>query len=253
MLVVAEREQLPVSQARAGEPAAWDALFRRYQLPLYVYVFELVHDEQASLDLVQETFIAAVRHIGGLRDDEKFGSWLFGIAHQKCIQRWRKQNREELLLEEIAGSPDEFEDGPDDLLIRQEQEAEFMNLLNQLPLPQRSVLLLHFVEDFSLEEIAGITEHAAGHGEITNALRQKIAAKIVGGEKMKTPREILFKRHQAAEPKLDAIRETAVASTYDRRIHSPAVTDCRYSLREFLFSLRWHLAGMGAVWLVIVF
>ena len=53
--------------------------------------------------------------------------------------------------------PDEFEAGPDDLLIRQEQEAEFMNLLNQLPLPQRSVLLLHFVEDFSLEEIAGIT------------------------------------------------------------------------------------------------
>ncbi len=118
MLVVAEREQLPVSQARAGEPAAWDALFHRYQLPLYVYVFELVNDEQASLDLVQETFIAAVRHIGGLRDDGKFGSWLFGIAHQKCIQRWRKQNREEILREEIAEAPDEFEDGPDELLIR---------------------------------------------------------------------------------------------------------------------------------------
>ena len=67
MLVVAEREQLPVPQAKAGEPEAWDALFRRYQLPLYVYVFELVHDEQTSLDLVQETFIAAVRHIGSLR------------------------------------------------------------------------------------------------------------------------------------------------------------------------------------------
>ena len=124
---------------------------------MYVYVFELVHDEQTSLDLVQETFIAAVRHIGGLRDDAKFGSWLFGIAHQKCIQRWRKQNREEILLDEIPEAPDEFENSPDDLLIRQEQEAEFMNLLNQLPLPQRSVLLLHFVEDFSLEEIAGIT------------------------------------------------------------------------------------------------
>jgi RNA polymerase sigma-70 factor (ECF subfamily) len=157
MLVVAEREQLPVSQARAGEPAAWDILFRRYQLPLYVYVFELVHDEQASLDVVQETFIAAVRHIGSLRDDAKFGSWLFGIAHQKCIQRWRKQKREEGLREEITVPPDEFDDGPDDLLIRHEQETEFMNLLNQLPLPQRSVLLLHFVEDFSLEEIAGIT------------------------------------------------------------------------------------------------
>jgi RNA polymerase sigma-70 factor (ECF subfamily) len=157
MLGVAEREQLPVPQAKAGEPEAWDTLFRRYQLPLYVYVFELVHDEQTSLDLVQETFIAAVRHIGGLRDGDKFGSWLFGIAHQKCIQRWRKQNRDEMLRDEIAAAPDELENGPDDLLMQQEQEAEFMELLNQLPLPQRSVLLLHFVEDFSLEEIAGIT------------------------------------------------------------------------------------------------
>jgi len=162
MLVVAEREQLPVTQAKAGEPEAWDILFRRYQLPLYVYVFELAHDEQTSLDLVQETFIAAVRHIGGLRDDAKFGSWLFRIAHQKCIQRWRKQNHEEILPDEIPDIPDESENHPDDLLIRREQEAEFMNLLDQLPLPQRSALLLHFVEDFSLEEIAGITGAAVG-------------------------------------------------------------------------------------------
>jgi RNA polymerase sigma-70 factor, ECF subfamily len=157
---VADIEQLPVPQARAGEPAAWDTLFRRYQLPLYVYVFELVRDEQAALDIVQETFIAAVRHISGLREDKKFGSWLFGIAHQKCIQHWRK--RKEILFDEIPETPGDFEDGPGDLLIRREQEAEFMSLLNQLPLPQRLVLLLHFVEDFSLEEIAQITETQLG-------------------------------------------------------------------------------------------
>ncbi|MEI9864879.1 MAG: RNA polymerase sigma factor [Limisphaerales bacterium] len=149
-----------MTQARAGEPSAWDALFRRYQLPLYVYVFELVRDEQAALDLVQETFIAAVKHIGSLREDKKFGSWLFGIAHQKCIQHWRK--RKEILFDEIPEAPHDFEDGPDDLLIRQEQEVEFMNLLNHLPFPQRSVLLLHYVEDFSLEEIGRITETQLG-------------------------------------------------------------------------------------------
>src|SRR6266550_7738694 len=106
MLVVAEREQLPVPQARAGEPAAWDTLFKRYQLPLYVYVFELVHDEQTSLDVVQETFINAARHIGSLRDDGKFGSWLFGIAHQKCLQRWRKKSGAEILFDEIPEAPD---------------------------------------------------------------------------------------------------------------------------------------------------
>ena len=139
MLVVAEHEQLPVAQARAGKPEAWDALFRRYQKPLYVYAYELVHDEQASLDIVQETFIAATRHLGSLRDDAKFGSWLFGIAHQKCIQRWRKQDREKDALEEFGSTPDEFETDPGELLLRREQEAEFMNLLNQLPPPHRAV------------------------------------------------------------------------------------------------------------------
>jgi RNA polymerase sigma-70 factor (ECF subfamily) len=181
MLVVAEREQLPVPQARAGEPAAWDTLFKRYQLPLYVYVFELVHDEQTSLDIVQETFIAAVRHIGGLRDDEKFGSWLFGIAHQKCIQRWRKQSRDEVLLEEISGTRVEFENSPDDLLIRQEQEAEFMRLLNQLPLPQRSVVLLHFVEDFSMEEIATITSAQLGTVKSRLHYAKKALRKLLEG------------------------------------------------------------------------
>ena len=157
MLVVAESEQLPVPQARAGMPEAWDTLFQRYQLPLYVYVFELVREEQTSLDIVQETFINADRHLGSLRDDEKFGSWLFGIAHQKCIQRWRKQHRQAALLEQFAAEPPDSEDSPDELLIRAEQEAEFVKLLNQLPPPQRSVLLLHFIEEFSLEEIAAIT------------------------------------------------------------------------------------------------
>jgi RNA polymerase sigma-70 factor (ECF subfamily) len=157
---VAELEPLPVTEARAGEPGAWDALFRRYQLPIYVYVFELIRDEQASLDIVQETFIAAVRHIGSLQDDAKFGSWLFGIAHQKCIQRWRK--RREILVDEIPENVDDFQSGPDDLLIRREREAEFMNLLNQLAVPHRSVLLLHYVEDFSLEEIGRITETQVG-------------------------------------------------------------------------------------------
>jgi RNA polymerase sigma-70 factor, ECF subfamily len=66
------------------------------------------------------------------------------------------------LFEAIPESLEESETGPDDLLIRREQEDEFMNLLNQLPPPQRSVLLLHFIEEFSLEEIGRITETPLG-------------------------------------------------------------------------------------------
>jgi RNA polymerase sigma-70 factor, ECF subfamily len=155
MLVVAEREQLPVSAARAGSSEAWDTLFKRYQLPLYAYVFELVHNEQGSLDIVQETFINAARHIESLREDAKFGSWLFGIAHQKCIQLWREKSREQSWRDECHELEEAYD--PAELLVRKEQESEFMKLLERLPMPQRSVLLLHFIEDFSLEAIAAIT------------------------------------------------------------------------------------------------
>jgi hypothetical protein len=73
---------------------------------------------------------------------------------------------------------------------------------------------------------------------------------------MKTPREILFQKHQAAKPKLDAIRETVVregrrAAVPKTRVASTAILPA-LSWREFLISLRWHLAGMGAAWVVIV-
>src|ERR1041385_5575304 len=134
MLAVAEREQLPVQEARAGDDRAWDVLFKRYQLPLYVYVFELVRHEQASLDLVQETFINAARHLGSLRDDARFGSWLFGIAHQKCIQLWRRKNRGDVFEAVSDDTPEPGED-PGELLVRREQEEQFMNLIAQLPPP----------------------------------------------------------------------------------------------------------------------
>jgi RNA polymerase sigma-70 factor, ECF subfamily len=157
MLVVSEHEQLPVAQARNGDAAAWNTLFKRYQLPLYTYVFELLHDEQASLDVVQESFINAARHIGTLREDRKFGSWLFGIAHQKCVQRWRKSRANEQPIDEIDEDHPDSSNGPEEILIRKEQEAEFMKILEQLAPAHKSVLLLHFIEDFSLEEIAAVT------------------------------------------------------------------------------------------------
>lgn len=162
MLVVAEHEQLPIQAARAGDAEAWGVLLARYRLPLYAYVFELVHHEQTSLDIVQESFINTARHIATLRNDEKFGSWLFNIAHQKCIQHWRRNRPEEIAIDSEDEALPDFEDGPRELLIRKEQDAEFFRLLDQLAVPHRAVLLLYFVEDFSLEEIARITNSNLG-------------------------------------------------------------------------------------------
>ena len=62
---------------------------------------------------------------------------------------------------------------------------------------------------------------------------------------MKTPRDILLQRHSQAQPKLDAIRQAVLAR------ETPS-TDTRVSLREVVRSLRWHLAGMSAIWLLVL-
>ena len=159
---VLECESLPVAAARSGEPGAWEALLRRYQLPLYVFAFELLREETAARDVVQETFIAATRHLDGLREDAKFGSWLFSIAHQKCGHAGRRRGREREWLAEQASAPEEFAADPREDLIRQEDEAEFLRVLAELPEAHRAVLLLHYLEDFSLAEIAGITAAPLG-------------------------------------------------------------------------------------------
>jgi RNA polymerase sigma-70 factor (ECF subfamily) len=162
MLAVAEREQLPVAQAREGDPSAWDVLFRRFQLPLYTYVYELVRDEQQALDIVQETFIRAVRHIGSLRHEGKFGSWLFGIAHQRCLDYWRHTGRAQTVSEELFHETAELPEEPDTWLIRTEDESRFLELLGRLPESQRSALVLHFLEEFSLEQISQILRVPVG-------------------------------------------------------------------------------------------
>jgi len=62
---------------------------------------------------------------------------------------------------------------------------------------------------------------------------------------MKTPRDILFEKHRSAQPKLDAIRRAAVTGT-----NEPVRS--RITLHDFLRSLRWHLVGMSAIWLLVL-
>ena len=149
-----------------GEPQAWDELLRAHQLPLFAYAAELTRDRETARDIVQETFAGAVRHIGTLRDEARFASWLFGIAHQKCMAHFRRARCYDERFAESETPPeercDEAAEDPRERVLREEQAAEFFGLVEQLPTEQRSALLLHVLEDFSLEEIATITAVPVG-------------------------------------------------------------------------------------------
>lgn len=79
------------------------------------------------------------------------------------------------------------------------------------------------------------------HSEITHSLRKKSATQTPGRKRMKTPSEILFERHASAQSKLNGIRHSVVGQ----------VAGTRQSWRERVIPLRWHLAGMAAVWALV--
>ncbi len=150
-----------VQAARRGDADAWDSLFRFHQLPLYVFVIKMVRNETTALDLVQETFIAATKYLGSLKNDERFVSWLFSIARQKCAGHWRRHRDVEPLPEEdnLAVAEDPL---PGDWLIAAEQESHLHEQIEKLPEPHREVIVLFFLEEFSIEEIADITDSKPG-------------------------------------------------------------------------------------------
>ncbi len=159
---MADEEIELVRAARRGDPDAWDVLFKRHQLPLYVFIVKMVRNETTALDIVQETFIAATRHIASLRDEKRFVSWLFSIARQKCTQHWRRSKREpEPLLEREDFEPvDDIQ--PGDWLLADDQAEQAHALLNQLPEAHREVMVLFFLDEFSLEEISESTNSKIG-------------------------------------------------------------------------------------------
>jgi hypothetical protein len=67
---------------------------------------------------------------------------------------------------------------------------------------------------------------------------------------MKTPREVLLQRHQSVTPRLDAIRQQVIADLTTAPERKVERSIAARFLSEFLLPLRWHLAGMSALWLL---
>jgi RNA polymerase sigma factor (sigma-70 family) len=90
----ASDEQL-VAAARGGNDEAFEALFRRYRGRISGYVQGIVHDEGRAEDIVQETFISALRSLRASEQTIIFKPWIYRIAHNACIDQLRRLKRAE--------------------------------------------------------------------------------------------------------------------------------------------------------------
>jgi RNA polymerase sigma-70 factor (ECF subfamily) len=140
-------------RAQAGDREAFEALLTSAQEPLYRYVFRLVGERTLAEDILQEVFIIIYRKLRWLQEPSLFRPWAYRIASREAFKRlkrerrWGEQVSDEAILEAIPSPAPEENFAPE--------------LLEHLPLliarvspASRAVLVLHYLDELPLSEVA---------------------------------------------------------------------------------------------------
>jgi RNA polymerase sigma-70 factor (ECF subfamily) len=183
-----------VVRAIAGREDGFEELVRRYQRPIVAYVYRMVGDYDAALDLAQEVFIKVYNSLGRYRPEFKFSTWIYRIAHNAAIDHLRRQGAsrtEEMQVECEDGTTFEKPLASKSLTPEQETErgerrAEIEEVVALLPHAYRELIVLRHSHDLSYDEIAEVT--ALPLGTVKNrifrareAMRELLVARGITG------------------------------------------------------------------------
>jgi RNA polymerase sigma-70 factor (ECF subfamily) len=146
-------ERQLVLLAQCEDRDALEALFLRFQRSLSRYIRGMV-GESASEDVLQDVFVKIWRNVKRLQDPELFRPWAYRIASRTCFEylkrkrRWAEQQYDDEAVMENLASP--VSSGCPELI------AGLEAFLGQISPASRAVLLLHYGQDLSIEEVAAI-------------------------------------------------------------------------------------------------
>lgn len=151
-------EQL-MARIVSGDSGALRPLVERYQEPLHGYLFRMLDgDSGIAEDCVQETFLRLIKP-RKYDDGQSFKPWVYRIATNVAIDQIRK--RKPMWLRESFEAASELR-GPEAVVERAEATVAIRTALKQLPEDSRTVLMLRFYGDLSLQEIADALEIPLG-------------------------------------------------------------------------------------------
>jgi RNA polymerase sigma-70 factor (ECF subfamily) len=171
-------EQL-IAKALQGNMQAWLNLLKRHEKSIYNYGIRMTGKNEDALDLMQEVFISVFRNLGRFRGEGSFKSWLFSIAHFRCIEFYRRKKPMQA-LDDIPELSSQDKSMDENLYITQENQ-QLVQAMQQLPLSQKTVVELKFFGQFTFAEIAEQT------GISSNTAKSRL---YVALEKLKTLMEV---------------------------------------------------------------
>jgi RNA polymerase sigma-70 factor (ECF subfamily) len=172
-------------RCQSGEPGAFEDLIAVMERPLLYYAANLTGNTDSALDVLQEVWIKAFRGIRKLKNPGSLRSWLYTITHGIAVDRIRKNYSREQ-VEKV-----QYEDiqEAEETSFAEEDAAAVHAALNQIGLNHREVLILHFLEDLSLAEIAKVVGCSEGTVKSRIHYAKRQMKQILEGAKYGTANE----------------------------------------------------------------
>jgi RNA polymerase sigma-70 factor (ECF subfamily) len=152
--------QLLLLQCRRGKPAAMERLVKLWERPLYYYVRRLMDTAEEARDVAQDTWFCVIQSFRSVRDPAAFPAWLFKVARNNAANHFRKTRLLEPLPEDGSAAEIPAGNEADSVLASNAEELHWG--LSRLNPAHSECLILHFLEGFSIDEVADITGVAAG-------------------------------------------------------------------------------------------
>jgi RNA polymerase sigma-70 factor (ECF subfamily) len=186
-LLLAAWRDAPPSQ----RTAAADRLFASYYERVSRWCFRFTGDRDSALDLAQEVFLKAHRHLDSFRGTSQFGTWLYSIARNEALNRAKRSGPSSTESEEALIQLPALEPTPEELAARTSSSRRLHRFLNAtLDETERTVFTLHYGEDVPLDAITRMLRLGNSSGAkayIVSAKRKLARAAeklLVRGEKL---------------------------------------------------------------------
>jgi RNA polymerase sigma factor (sigma-70 family) len=150
-----------VQAVRAGDDAAFEELYRRYQPRIAAYVRRMARDSTRAEDIAQDAFLSALRRMRATDAEIAFKPWIFEIARNAAIDHWRRSSR----AEEVSVDADDGlrqsdrlrligPAGPESVLVDKERLEHLRGAIDELSDVHSRILVMRELEGLSYREIA---------------------------------------------------------------------------------------------------
>ncbi len=152
-----------IPRIRQGDLAAFEALYGKYKGQVYRTALAITRDQGAAEDILQECFLRVYAHVNKIDVTRPLSPWLHRIAVNLSYNWVTKRKRWfpslEEVIEQLVG---DHHSSPEHILEREELQRIVQEAIHSLGFAQRVVIILFYLNGFSLEEIAYILDCPVG-------------------------------------------------------------------------------------------